>query len=161
MLRAQPIALPAVAVLGRAASGFALFALILAFAGVVPAPEPSDRARSGRDAPPSTAGIVTLNVPEGELSGTLTVVDARGRELISVTSFATGETALESWYGGGASLGAVLGPKGDAHIRLNGTERETSIDMNPDGTTATSPADRPGNPKPETIPDAAREAPQK
>jgi hypothetical protein len=135
MHRAYSVALAAGVLLARAALGFVVLMGILAM--VAPTPEPDARARSEPAGSVPNVSTVTLRVPEGELAGTLNVVDASGRELAMLTYFSDGEIVLVARRNGGAGVSLWLTGKGTARVQMSGTSRATTIEMEPDGTTKT------------------------
>jgi hypothetical protein len=132
MIRAYRVALTAM--------GLAVLMVVLA--RVVPPPEPEGRARPEPDGSAAIESTIALTVPEGELAGTLNVVDASGRALASLTYFSDGDIALVARPDGRAGLSCWLSGKGAARMQMTGTVRVTNIEMDPDGMTRTSTTER-------------------
>jgi hypothetical protein len=135
MHRAYRIALAAGTLLGKAALGFLVLMGILAM--VAPPPELGVNARPDLAGSVANVSTVTLRVPEGELSGTLNVVDASGRELALLTYFSDGEMVLVARRNDGAAVSLWIRGEGTARVQMGGTSRATTIEMEPDGTTRT------------------------
>jgi hypothetical protein len=132
---------------GRLGTAVAVLAGLLAAALMAPLPEPDGRAGAGpRDREPTGTTTAVLTVPEGEVSSTLTVVDAAGRELATLTRWYNGEIAGVIPRGDGTALGFWLGLRGGASVEWTGTVRRTSIRMNADGTAETAATRRVGVP---------------
>jgi hypothetical protein len=135
MNRTYGVALAAGALLGRAALGFVVLMGILAM--VAPLPEPDARTRPDPAGSAANVSTVTVKVPEGELAGTLNVLDASGRELAMLTYFSDGQIVFVTRGIGGAGVSLWLPGKGTARVRMSGTSRATTIELEPDGTTRT------------------------
>jgi hypothetical protein len=131
MVRACRAALAAGSLLGKAAAGFVG---ILVIAGaIVPVAGPDRRARSHGVDPLLAADTVVLTVAEGNPSRTLTVVDASGRELATLTHWTNDDTAIVAPRRDGARVGCYLNARGSTAVLLAGTARQTRIESQPDG----------------------------
>jgi hypothetical protein len=136
MIRAYSAALHAVGLLGRVAVAFVGFIVIVGV--IVPLPSPGDRRGSdSRDLNPP-AHTVVLKVPEGRPAGNLTIVDALGREIALLTHWTGGPTAVVTRYGGGPTVGYYHSAEGSVALLVTGSEVETQINLNPDGTMKSS-----------------------
>jgi hypothetical protein len=135
MVRACRAALAAGSLLVKAAAGF-VGVLVIAGA-LVPVPGPERRARSDGVDPLLTADTVVLAVPEGIPSRTLTVVDASGREVATLTHWTNDDTTIIAPGRDGAGVGCYLNARGSTVVLLAGKARQTRIESKPDGTTNT------------------------
>jgi hypothetical protein len=135
MDRAYRVALAAGALLAKAALGFVVIMGI--FAMVAPPPGPDAGARPDPAGSVASSSTVTLRVPEGELAGTLNVVDASGRELAILTYFSDGDLVLVARRNG-AAASVWLRDQGTPSVQMSGTSRATIVEMEPDGTTKIS-----------------------
>lgn len=98
--------------------------------------------RSGPDGGKPPADAVVLRVPDGEPAGHLTVVDAAGREIASLTHWSNGHTAVVTHRDVGPTVGFYHKAEGWVGVLVSGTAGETRIQVEPDGTTKLSASDR-------------------
>ena len=141
MVRAGEAALGIGGLVGKAAVGF--LGLIIVVGAFVPQPETVGRARPEPGDPAQSAITVTLRIPEGEPAGHVTVVNATGRELATVTYWYDGHSAVVARRDGGAGVSSHLTAKGTAFVRLIGTARQTCFDVRTDGSLSLSEGDPP------------------
>jgi hypothetical protein len=126
--------------LAKAAVGFIGLAVVVG--AVAPQPEADQRTRSKQGAQAPPANMIMLEVPEGELSGRLTVVDRSGRVLATLTLRYDGEFGFVARPGSGAGACCWFQDGAStALVNLFGTARRTLIDVQPDGTSKTSAGD--------------------
>ena len=135
MSQAYRIARAAGGLLGRVAVWFVAWAFVaVAF---IPSTQPDAPGRPGPDDPEPHAMTVALTVPEGDPSKTLTITDASGRELATLTHWRNGEVLMVARHDGGCTAGMWLYGEGRATVELRGTTRKTRTEMDPDGKTNT------------------------
>ena len=130
---------------GRAMVGFLGLAMVVG--AVAPLPDPDARTGSGPGRRTPSANRITLNVPEGQSAGSLTMVDESGRELAILTRGRSGEIGFVTRSPGGAGVCCWLREAGTAFVSLIGTAGETFIEVQPDGTAKTSKGDLSGRPR--------------
>jgi hypothetical protein len=130
---------------GRVAVGFLGIAMVVG--AVAPQPDPPGRTRSESASRALSANRITLNVPEGQAAGSLTMVDESGRELAILTRGRSGEIGFVTRLRGGAGVCCWLKEAGTAFVSLIGTARETFIEVQPDGTATTSAGALSGRPR--------------
>lgn len=135
MVRACKAALVAGGLVSRMAVGFVGFTVVAV--SVLPPPEPDAGGRSGPGEPARPGSRVVLTVPQGSLAGSLTVIDASGRELATLIHWYSGSTSIVARRSGGVGVNGYLNRNGSANLLLIGTVKETSIDAKPDGTATT------------------------
>ena len=83
---------------------------------------------------------VALRVPEGGPAGHLTVVDESGRELATLTLWASGMRTVVS-RSGAIVVGTYLGTDGSARTHMATTAGMTVVEARPDGTSRVSERD--------------------
>ncbi len=146
MIRAFTAAMAAVGLLGKLALGFV--ALIVLVGAVLPPPSPSTsadaRPRSASGVPVPSSDAVVLRIPDGEQAGHLTVVDAQGREIARLTHWSSGHTAVVTRRDVGPTVGYYHKAEGWVGVLVSGSEGETQIQVEPDGTTKSTPSDPSG-----------------
>jgi hypothetical protein len=154
MFRAHKIALTVAGPVGKAVVAF--IGLMTVIAAVVPTPEPASGTQSEPGDPAQSTSTVTLRVPEGEPAGHMTVVDATGRELATVTHWYNGDVAVVARRDAGASVASYLNANGSTDVRVSGTARWTDIEAKPDGTAKVSFEDVPSGANPPREPETSR-----
>jgi hypothetical protein len=133
MVRTYSAALAAGGRLGKAAVVFV--GMVLAVGAIVPLPEPSGPMRSEPVDSTGNENRVVLAVPEGGIASTLTVVDASGREIATLTRWYNGDTVMMARQKGGAGVNCLLNARGSAELGVFGMTQHTRIEVQPDGTT--------------------------
>lgn len=132
MMAMVRIAMGAVGRLGRTAVG--MMGIVLAVAVIMPSPATGPR--SGPGDPEGRENVVAVVVPDGELSKTLTITDASGRELATLTHYRADFTHFTARCEGGPEVSCALYPQTKSiTIDLAGDRRQTHIRVNRDGAT--------------------------
>lgn len=117
---------------GRIALGF--IALAVVAAAIVASTDMGNPARTQPIDLVRPGDMHTLRVPEGELTGNLTVLDESGRPLATLTRWTNGDLAFVAGRGGiGVALWLNEGRR-TAAVSVAGTSRQTHLTFHPDGT---------------------------
>ena len=127
--------------IGRSAVGFVGLAVVVG--AMVPRPEADGRISRSSDLAEST---VTLGAPEGQ-AGRLSVVDEAGRELAVLTRWSDGEVGVVARCGAVGVCCWLKEAAGTAFVNLIGKERETHIEVQPDGTMKAATGGLSGHPQ--------------
>jgi hypothetical protein len=135
MVRADRIALAAAGLLTKAALGLLGLVLLIGW----DAPPPRTAAAPVRPDVPA-AMTVALRVPEGGPARHLTVVDESGRELATLTLWASGMRTVVS-RSGAIVVCTYLGTDGSARTHMATTAGITVVEAGPGGTSRVSERD--------------------
>ena len=114
---------------GRGLVGFLGLAMVVGAVSPPARPRTHERGSARRRTP--SANRITLNVPEGQPAGSLTMVDESGRELAVLTRGRSGEIGFVTRSPGGAGVCCWLREAGTAFVSLIGTAGETFIEVQP------------------------------
>lgn len=126
--------------IGKSAVGFVGLAVVVG--SMVPRPEADARISGSRDL---AANTVTLGVPEGQAAARLSVVDEAGSELAVLTRWSDGELGFVARCGAPGVCCWFKQATGAAFVNLIGKERETRIEVRPDGTAKAATGGLPGH----------------
>ena len=135
MVRADRIALAAAGLLTKVALGLLGLALLIGW----DAPPPRTAAPPVRPDDPA-AMTVALRVAEGGPARHLTVVNESGRELATLTLWASGMRTVVS-RSGAIVVSTYLGADGSARTHMATTAGMTVVEARPDGTSRVSERD--------------------
>jgi hypothetical protein len=135
MVRACRMLLAAGGRLARTALGCA--GILVVVAAIVPTSGPDARVVPEVGDPERPVDTVAVTVPEGMLAKSLTITDASGRELATLTHWSNGETTVVARRRGGPDVSCWLNRKECAFVELIGAIHRTRIEMDPAGITKT------------------------
>lgn len=146
MIQLREMAVMAAGRLARVAVGF--LALTIIAAAFVPTCGTDDPSRPVPDDPEWRPAKVTLAVPEGQTSNTVTITDAAGRELASLTRFHDGNTSVVARPEGRPQVGLFLDQNGRTALVVEGPSCRTRFILREDGETSVQTDPRPDVPRP-------------